>query len=670
MKSQSGRTGRAPAADSRTAGTGSAAATAERQPAGEPLSEECFAEIFHASPIAMTIATMEAHRLIDVNDSFLELFGYRRDEVIGRTTRELKLTVDIDQRVELMHRAVAGESIRNVEAQYRRKSGETGYALFSGEMLQLRDESVWVTMRVDITERKRSEAMLELQSAAAVAIAEAADFRAALEKVLQLTCDLTGWQLGEAWLPTPDGNWLEWSGACYSTISGIDEFITVSRQSRLARGRRFIGTAWARGQPAWLQGEFAADARGRLIPGGLMAHCAIPAIARGQVVAVLSFFAQQRRPHDQRLLDGIAGIALQLAMLFGHKRIEEALKKSEERFALFMHHMPGAVFIKDAQGRYVYANPVSEEAKRVGPGEWRGKTDAELFSPESARQFKLNDHRVYQTGTAIESIEEAIWDDAASYWLTSKFLIPGNPGSPALLAGVGLNITELKRTEAALRESERLLTDALQERNHLYRDLHDHIVQAIYAVGMNLEECQRLTADTPRLAMPLLQRAIGDLNNVIAQVRRYISGPQQQAQALGAAKFRSELAKLAGTRRADATVPFRVRVEAAAVARLTGGDAEQVLNVAREALSNSLRHSRARDGKVTLQLVEESVCLRVSDDGVGFDVQAQRRPNGGLHNMHYRARQLGAEIDICSAPGHGTRVEMRMPKARRFDGVP
>src|SRR4029079_12014903 len=127
----------------------------EREGAAESRrqSEERFSRIFHSSPVAMIIATIDERRIIDVNASFLALSGFRRDEVNGRTGTELELWVDADQREQLRRATAAGEPVRNVEVRYRRKSGEVRYALFSGETLRLSNESVWVAMRVDITER-------------------------------------------------------------------------------------------------------------------------------------------------------------------------------------------------------------------------------------------------------------------------------------------------------------------------------------------------------------------------------------------------------------------------------------------------------------------------------------------------------------------------------------
>ena len=75
------------------------------------------------------------------------------------------------------------------------------------------------------------------------------------------------------------------------------------------------------------------------------------------------------------------------------KRAEEALRESEQRFARFMRHLPGLAWIKDLQGRYVYANAAAVKAFRTPPEELYGRTDDEIFPPEVAAQFKENDQQ-------------------------------------------------------------------------------------------------------------------------------------------------------------------------------------------------------------------------------------------------------------------------------------
>jgi PAS domain S-box-containing protein len=147
----------------------------ERKRAEEALaeSEARFAKIFQATPVALGMSTIDEGRIIEVNETWLDLFGYRRDEVIGRTIAELGLVAD--QAGDATVRQYRSEGIaRNVERQARRKTGEIRDVIVSAVPVDLRGRGEsCISAQVDITDRKRAEAerdrLLESESAARAA---------------------------------------------------------------------------------------------------------------------------------------------------------------------------------------------------------------------------------------------------------------------------------------------------------------------------------------------------------------------------------------------------------------------------------------------------------------------------------------------------------------------
>ncbi len=134
----------------------------ERKRAEEKLhqSEELFSKAFLASPVAITIATLTEGRFIDVNDSFLQLMGYSREEVIGRTALELGMWVSPDHRAAFVQGLRDGGSLRNVECAFRTGSGEIREGLGAAELIELKGERCILTLILDITDRKRFEVEL------------------------------------------------------------------------------------------------------------------------------------------------------------------------------------------------------------------------------------------------------------------------------------------------------------------------------------------------------------------------------------------------------------------------------------------------------------------------------------------------------------------------------
>jgi two-component system cell cycle sensor histidine kinase/response regulator CckA len=121
-------------------------------------SQERFAKVFHSSMVAMGLTTGDCGRLLDVNECYAEFFGYRREELVGHTTGELRLWADSGECARLSARLRRGESVKGVEVRFRHRSGKLLDALVSMEILELEGEPVNLVTFTDITERKELEA--------------------------------------------------------------------------------------------------------------------------------------------------------------------------------------------------------------------------------------------------------------------------------------------------------------------------------------------------------------------------------------------------------------------------------------------------------------------------------------------------------------------------------
>ncbi len=132
----------------------------ERERAKEALrlSEEKFQKAFRASPDWLVISTLEGGVYIDVNEAFLRTTGYRREEVVGRSSNELGIWVDPDIRAKMVETLRQKGAVRELEARFRMKSGEIRYVLWSAEVIDYGEEKCLIAVTRDITARKRAEA--------------------------------------------------------------------------------------------------------------------------------------------------------------------------------------------------------------------------------------------------------------------------------------------------------------------------------------------------------------------------------------------------------------------------------------------------------------------------------------------------------------------------------
>jgi len=232
-------------------------------------------------------------------------------------------------------------------------------------------------------------------------------------------------------------------------------------------------------------------------------------------------------------------------------------------------------------------------------------------------------------------------------------------GRPTRSIGTTQDITDRKQAEAALRKSEEQLRKVLEEREQLSQDLHDNIIQTIYAIGMSLEECRFLVQEDRQAADKKLEHAVACLNRVISDVRMYIVWDEHDE--ITGQQFCAKLAELAVTMESVQGIRFSLHLAVEAARRLTPLGAFHILHIVQEAMSNSLRHSKSRSGLVSLQIEDGRIRLEVSDDGIGFNLGEASGQGHGLQNMAARAHKLGANFRIISQPGSGAQILVELP---------
>ena len=201
----------------------------------------------------------------------------------------------------------------------------------------------------------------------------------------------------------------------------------------------------------------------------------------------------------------------------------------------------------------------------------------------------------------------------------------------------------------------------VDERERISRDLHDSAIQAIYAQTLTLDDVPELIADDPEEAARRVDGAIDALHAVIRDIRNFIFGLRPVL--LEGGSLADGLQHLATELRRSGGVEVAVSVEGDQDADLPIEVVAELLAVTREALSNVARHAAASHASVRLVTDDDSVRLELADDGRGFDTAATAE--GGHHgvaNMRSRARTLGAQFEIESVPGGGTRIIVTLPR--------
>lgn len=216
-----------------------------------------------------------------------------------------------------------------------------------------------------------------------------------------------------------------------------------------------------------------------------------------------------------------------------------------------------------------------------------------------------------------------------------------------------------RRAEEDARLKQQLLTQSLDEKIRLGHDLHDGIIQSLYAAGLMLESVRTLVKSNPDEAERRLEETRHSLNGAIRDVRAYIVGLAPEN--LRRAGFARGLSALLGELRAGRDAAFDLQIDEEAASLLTPEQSIEALQIAREAVSNAFRHGRATLVTLRLQRSDRELCLLVQDNGAGFDPVKTRDGGHGLGNMQARAARLGATLRISSSPGDGTRLVATLP---------
>jgi two-component system CheB/CheR fusion protein len=401
----------------------------------------------------------------------------------------------------------------------------------------------------------------------------------------------------------------------------------------------------------------------------------------------LSDFLRRRSSTERTQELTVANERLQ-AEIEERKHIETALRESEQRFARFMQHLPGLAWIKDCQGRYVFANDSAVKAFRKPREELYGRTDDEIFPPGTAAQFKQNDQRALASDAGFQTIEVLEHEDGVLHHsMVSKFPIFDTAGKPVLVGGVAFDVTDRVQAEEAIRQSNRRKEEFLATLAHELRNPLAPIRNALKFLqykGPPDPEMQNARTIIDR-QVDQMARLVDDLLDVSRISRGKINLVMERVNlgvvVANAVEASRPLIDAAG-HELTVTLPAEPVYLHADVTRL----AQVLLNL----LNNAAKYTPPR-GRIALsaEIAGDEVVLRVRDNGIGipanmltgiFDLFSQvdnsmERTHGGLGigltivkslvEMHGGSAEARSE-----GPGQGSEFILRLPISREAVPMP
>jgi PAS domain S-box-containing protein len=371
-------------------------------------------------------------------------------------------------------------------------------------------------------------------------------------------------------------------------------------------------------------------------------------------------------------LEGEPAVVCIASDITDRKRAEDALRDSQQLLQQVLATLPvgvgvtnraGDILLVNAAMRDLWGEPLlvsgaerwartrawwHDSRRRITPGEW-GSVRA-----ISAGETGLNELIDIEAPTGEKTIQNSFAP------------VRNTEGEIVGAVFVNEDVTERVRADAARQESarrlrhlsRRLLTVQEEERRHLSRELHDEFGQLLATITLHLHAARASAGETARAsldeAIAVLQRAGAHVRNLVLELRPTM---------LDTAGLGTTLRWLAEQHQQRTGIAIQVAGEESDA---SGDLAIACFRVVQEALTNVVRHARARQVWIELSQHEGRLELVVRDDGVGFDVartleHAVSGSHLGLLGMKERVELLGGSLEVDSRPGHGTRLYISLP---------
>lgn len=636
--------------------------------------EERFSKAFHANPSAISISSLEDGRFIDVNESFLRITGYSREEILNHTSAELNLWADQKDRAAVVQRLHEKGHLHNMEGKFRTKLGEIRVALFSIELIEIDGKTCILKLAHDITERKRSEeALLKLSSAVEQTADNViiTDREGIIEYVNPAFEKITGYSRDEVTGRTPrllksgkhDQAFYEkvWN----TILSGNtyrDDFINRKKNGDLYYEEKTITPIKnAEGQIT----HFVST--GKDITERVQAFNELE-----QRVEERTREIQQLYTQTEQARRGLAALYRADEYLYRHLRLDQVLQALVDVVIDILDADKASVQVWDEErGRLVvraarnYSPEMIAMMSGYVPGDGISGTVFQTGEPVAVEDARFANPPANTIATAegiysVLSVPLKIGDKifgvfGMDYCQPRSFSDEDKRLFKALAQRAARAIENARLYEQAEQAA------ALEERQRLARELHDSITQSLYSLmlmagaGRRLSESGELEAakdqiirigETAQQALKEMRLMVYEMRPLALHTVGLIEALQQRLDAV--------------EKRAGIQTHLQVQGQINLPARVE----EELYRIAQEALNNALKHAAATITQVELNANGEYVSLEVSDNGKGFDLDDTGQLRGiGLDSMRERAKYLLANLVIKSTLGEGTtvRVEVKLP---------
>jgi PAS domain S-box-containing protein len=414
-------------------------------------------------------------------------------------------------------------------------------------------------------------------------------------------------------------------------------------------------------------------------------HTAVSRARPGELEHWLASYFPLKAPGGR-----VVGVNVAVLAITERKRIETALRESEQRFAAFMDNCPASAYLKDADGRYVYMNPAGADVLGRTPTDVIGKVDTHVFGEEDARHLHEQDLAVLTAGGPMQMAEVLFPRGVPRHYQTIKFRIDA-PGG-VYLGGISVDVTEQKRIQderEQLLEAERAARAEAERANRMKDEFLatlSHELRTPLSAVLGYAQLLRGGQIRPEAAARALEiiernaRVQSEIVSDLLDMNRIVTG-KLQLDLVPADLAAIVDAAVESVRPGAESKGLELEVDVARLPRPVIGDQARLQQVLWNLLTNAVKFTpRGGSVKLTVRPAGDGVELCVADTGQGIDAgflpHVFDRFRQGDSSTSRQHRGLGLGLAICkqlvemhggtitaesAGPGQGAALTVRLP---------
>jgi two-component system sensor histidine kinase/response regulator len=607
--------------------------------------------VVHHLPLPTCLTSWGDGRFLDANGRYLELTGYDRRDLVGRTAVEVGIWGTAAHRARMEATTRTEGHLSSYETEIVTKAGETRVVLVSAGAIERDGRPALLSVLTDVTEQRRGEAARrEAEERFRVAFAQSpigtslvsADGRFLL--VNRALCDIVGYTEAELLAKT------------FQDITHPDDLATDVEQARRVWAGEIDGYAMEKryvrkdGESVWV-----------------LLHVNL---VRDEDGAPLYYVS-----HVQDIS--------------ARKRVDEELAHERDLLRTLMDNLPDLIYFKDAEGRFVRVNrALARYLGRDDPAELVGKSDFDFYPEERAREFRADEERFIARGEpVVNKLERQSGEGEEERWtLTTKVPLRDRGGRPLGLVGTSRDVTELHQAEAELRramaaaeEANRLMREFLSRMSHELRTpMHGIIGYAHLLLG-------GFSGDLTELQQADVKQIATSADHLLALINDVLDLAKIEAGRLTLSEEAVDLGEVV-RHVADTVRPQAVEKGLALVVVVAervpavSADPLRVHQILLNLAGNAVKFTERGRVEIAVRPAGNAVEVVVTDTGIGIapeaigfifdefrqaDGSTTRRFGGtglGLAIARKLARLQGGDVTVESRVGVGSVFTLRLPR--------